>query len=498
MLLTYLRRELWNRRRAQLVIASGLALGIALVVLVGSVTSGMQRAQESVLSSLYGVGTDMTVTRTPRSAEEVMAGGEGRRLFEFEANAEEEQRRERIVADPFTAMDASVAEEVAAVEGVAEAIPSLTLTNVTVMGDFAPGEFAPPAGGEGSGAPPGGEGDGDRVTGGGAAFDIDQYVMAGVDVSRPEAGPLGTSVITDGRGFEESDTGERVVVLDATRATSEELATGDTLEISGEDYEVIGIATPDSGEAGAEVYLPLDVAQELAGGDPVISTVYVRVTDSRLIGEVADAVTANIADTEVTTASELAETVSGSLGTAAGLAEGVGRWLSVIVLVVAFGVAGLLAAGAVGRRVREFGTLKALGWSRGRVTRQVTAESMATGLVGGALGLPAGLLGARAISSLAPSLTAEWGAGSLPGAGGLDRITGGFSGGPGGGGPGGAADAGAEGVGGALEVALSAPVDGGLLVTAVLLAVAGGLVAGVFAAWRASRLRPADALRRVA
>ncbi|MBB0229443.1 ABC transporter permease, partial [Streptomyces calidiresistens] len=157
MLLTYLRRELWNRRRAQLVIASGLALGIALVVLVGSVTSGMQRAQESVLSSLYGVGTDMTVTRTPRSAEEVMAGGEGRRLFEFEANAEEEQRRERIVADPFTAMDASVAEEVAAVEGVAEAIPSLTLTNVTVMGDFAPGEFAPPAGGEGSGAPPGGE-----------------------------------------------------------------------------------------------------------------------------------------------------------------------------------------------------------------------------------------------------------------------------------------------------------------------------------------------------
>ncbi|WP_323384948.1 polysaccharide deacetylase family protein [Streptomyces calidiresistens] len=226
----------------------------------------------------------------------------------------------------------------------------------------------------------------------------------------------------------------RCPARDATRATSEELATGDTLEISGEDYEVIGIATPDSGEAGAEVYLPLDVAQELAGGDPVISTVYVRVTDSRLIGEVADAVTANIADTEVTTASELAETVSGSLGTAAGLAEGVGRWLSVIVLVVAFGVAGLLAAGAVGRRVREFGTLKALGWSRGRVTRQVTAESMATGLVGGALGLPAGLLGARAISSLAPSLTAEWGAGSLPGAGGLDRITGGFSGGPGGGG----------------------------------------------------------------
>jgi len=32
---------------------------------------------------------------------------------------------------------------------------------------------------------------------------------------------------------------------------------------------------------------------------------------------------------------------------------------------------------------------------------------------------------------------------------------------------------------------------------AVALAVAGGLIAGAFGGWRASRLRPADALRRV-
>ena len=31
----------------------------------------------------------------------------------------------------------------------------------------------------------------------------------------------------------------------------------------------------------------------------------------------------------------------------------------------------------------------------------------------------------------------------------------------------------------------------------VALAVAGGLIAGAFGGWRASRLRPADALRRV-
>jgi ABC-type antimicrobial peptide transport system permease subunit len=36
------------------------------------------------------------------------------------------------------------------------------------------------------------------------------------------------------------------------------------------------------------------------------------------------------------------------------------------------------------------------------------------------------------------------------------------------------------------------------IVAAVLLAVAGGLLAGSFASWRIARLRPADALARVA
>ncbi|MBT2883367.1 ABC transporter permease, partial [Streptomyces sp. McG5] len=48
-----------------------------------------------------------------------------------------------------------------------------------------------------------------------------------------------------------------------------------------------------------------------------------------------------------------------------------------------------------------------------------------------------------------------------------------------------------------LDVALTAPVSATTLALAVGLAVAGGLVAGAFGGWRASRLRPADALRRV-
>jgi len=45
---------------------------------------------------------------------------------------------------------------------------------------------------------------------------------------------------------------------------------------------------------------------------------------------------------------------------------------------------------------------------------------------------------------------------------------------------------------------MSASVTIGVIALAVLLAVAGGLLAGSFGGWRAARLRPAAALTRVA
>jgi hypothetical protein len=48
-----------------------------------------------------------------------------------------------------------------------------------------------------------------------------------------------------------------------------------------------------------------------------------------------------------------------------------------------------------------------------------------------------------------------------------------------------------------VAVHLTAPVTAGAIVAAVLLAIAGGLIAGTVGGWRAARLRPAAALARV-
>jgi ABC-type lipoprotein release transport system permease subunit len=487
MFFTYLRRELRRRRKAALVIASGLALGIALVIIVNSVSSGMGRAQEKVLESLYGLGTDMTVTKAAAPPGE---GGATRPRFEFDAQDGDDaaaQSQDRVMVEGFQTLASSTVAQVGKQDGVADAVGGLSVRVMKINGEFRRGEVQQQPG-QGGTTPPGGGGNGNGggggVTGGGAAFDVDSYTAYGTDVAHQELGPLTSSTITTGRTFKATETNAKVAVLDSAYAKEKSLTVGKTLTVSGTAFSIIGIATADSGDSAANVYLPLTQAQTLAAAKDKITTVYVQASDSQQIDGVKQAIQKNISGTTVTTSADLAETVSGSLSTASDLASGVGKWLSMLVLAAAFLVAGLLTSSAVSRRVREFGTLKALGWRSGRVTRQVVGEALVNGLVGGVLGIGLGLAGAWLITTFSPTLTAQLGGGAGAGAAGGGR---GF----GGGGP--AQQTASK----ALDISLTAPVSLTTIGLAVALAVAGGLVAGGFGGWRASRLRPADALRRV-
>ncbi|MGO4418577.1 ABC transporter permease [Streptomyces sp. MCAF7] len=497
MFFTYLRRELRRRRKAALVVASGLALGIALVIVVTSVSSGMERAQDKVLESLYGLGTDMTVTKARQASSSSGSDQNSRPRFEFDArdsDDDKEQSSDRVMVQGFQTLSAATVTKIGKQSGVADAVGGLNLQVLKVSGQFQRGEFKQNqnSGGSNRQGGPGGEGGGGpqgQVEGGGAQFDVNSFSVYGVDVAHLGLGPLTSSKISKGKSFTSAQSDAKVAVVDSSYAKEKKLAVGDDITISGTKFEVIGVATADSGSAAANVYIPLKRAQTLSDSKDKVTTVYVKAADSQQIDGVKSAIQKNVSGTTVTTSADLAKTVSGSLSTASDLASNVGKWLSIAVLAAAFLVAGLLTSSAVSRRVREFGTLKALGWKSGRVTRQVVGEALVNGLLGGALGIGLGLAGAYAVTAISPSLTAELGSSG----GGM-----GLGGGPGGGGPGGGMGGGLrQAAAKTLDVALTAPVSTATIALAVGLAVAGGLVAGGFGGWRASRLRPADALRRV-
>ncbi|MFB7494288.1 ABC transporter permease [Streptomyces sp. NPDC056161] len=484
MFFTYLRRELRRRRKAALVVASGLALGIALVIVVNSVSNGMGKAQDKVLQSLYGLGTDMTVTK----ASDPSTGDSQRPRFNFDAQdsgSDKTQSSDRVMVQGFTTLSDSTITKVKDQKGVSNAVGGLNLNVMKVSGQFTRGQFQENGGGGGGGGMRGGAGGGGgSVQGGGANFDINSYSVYGTDVTQTALGPLTSSKITSGRTFKTSETDAKVAVADSAYAKEKDYKVGSTVTVKDTKYEIIGIATADSGDSAANLYIPLKQAQTLSDEKNKVTTIYVKSADSKQIDAVKSDIQKNVSGTTVTTSADMAKTVSGSLSTASSLATSVGKWLSIAVLIAAFLVAGLLTSSAVSRRVREFGTLKALGWKSSRVTRQVVGEAIVNGLVGGVLGIVIGIAGAEVVNAISPTLKAQ-----------LGSTTSNAGGGPGGGGGGfgGARQTASK----SLEVALTAPVSVTTIVVAVGLAVAGGLIAGGFGGWRASRLRPADALRRV-
>jgi ABC-type antimicrobial peptide transport system permease subunit len=498
MFFTYVRRELRRRMRQAVLIALSLALGVGLVITVTAAAAGVRNAQGAVLRALYGVGTDVTVTKTPAAGSFTPGSfGVGFRTGTAQRPAPGTKINTSTLDGTATlaSISASSVTTVAGLGDVAAAAGGLTLTDRTLSGTM-PAINVNGGGGFGGGGA-GGFGGGSSSAGGSgfqnfrASFTANSFTVNGVDLSAGELGPLSSGKLTSGRTFTTSDASSDVAVIDANYAAQNELKVGSTVAIGNSvgtttNFRVIGVVSEPAGDNPAGVYIPLAVAQTLAGLRGDVNTIYVAASSSSAIGTVSSEISRALPGDTVTTSADLANEVTGSLSNASSLANSLGRWLAVAVLISAFLLASLLTMAAVSRRVREFGTLKALGWTSHRIVGQVLGEAVAVGIIGGVIGVGLGLAGAELVTSMSPPLTAVVG-----------PVTGSAT-------PGGARHFGfgafrnADTAVHAVAVHLTASVSPGVIVLAVLLAVAGGIVAGTFGGWRAARLRPADALSKVA
>jgi putative ABC transport system permease protein len=444
--ITYVRRELRSRMRQAVFIALGLALGVGLVVTVTAASSGIKKAQSRELSALYGVGTDVTVT----------GGNPGRPTIQAQPPGIGQTVNN--VTPPYAAISASKMAQVARLPGVTAADGVLSLADSTITLT--------------AGKPP----------------TLNSFTIDGVDAGHLSSGPLSSATLTSGHAFTAGDANADVAVVDSGYATSKSLKVGSALTIDQVTYTVIGIVRqPQQGGTPTDVYIPLARAQAISTtgyGSQTndVNTIYATASSAADVSAVSKEISALLPGTTVTTQSSLASEVTGSISTAAKLANDLGKWLAILVLIAAFAVACLLTMAAVARRVREFGTLKAIGWRTRRIVSQVLGESAVVGIAGAAIGVGLGFAGAAIIATAAPKLSAK-----IPeNTGSVGQVQ----------------AAGAGPLGGSTYHTVSFPlhpsVTVAVIVLAVILAVAGALLAGSLGSWRIAKLRPADALSRVA
>ena len=173
--------------------------------------------------------------------------------------------------------------------------------------------------------------------------------------------------------------GGHEALVSATYAARKSLKVGSKLDLNGTKFTVVGLVNPPLGGQGVDVYLPLAQLQKLSDQKNLVNVVLVRADDSDSVAAVEKRIQTAYTQAEVASAKEVAGTISGSLVDAANLSHSLGLALSIVAAVGAFLLAALLALSSVGKRVRELGTLKALGWTQRKVVRQIAGESLATG-----------------------------------------------------------------------------------------------------------------------
>ncbi|HEX7625583.1 MAG TPA: ABC transporter permease [Gaiellaceae bacterium] len=561
--LRYLRNELVRRRARTIVTMLGLGLGVALVVVISGLSSGLDKAQQKTLDPLAGIGTDLTVTLSPQQDTSGFGGrggggGGNRDLVQSNLSVLTDLSKlgkagTHFVHDFFLpgsqlTFQQSAAKQIASIGGVAQVTQGLTLIAEHQEGVVpkivatlktqaktlqvrrnipqpTAAEFQAmqkcfqklnPQGSSGGGAQQPGGGLGGGTTrgsggfgGGGGGIDrgafskclparlrqlrtqvtspsqtlrqvlnppqtnitTTAYTIGGVDQTHPTMGVVTTSQVTSGHYL--SAAGGHEALISQTYAAKHSLKVGSKLNLNGTSFTVVGLVSPPLGGQSADVYLPLKQLQTLSHEAGLANVVLVRATSGKNVSQVKKAIETALPQAQVASSKDVADKITGSLVDASNLSHDLGLVLSVIAAVAAFMLAALLALSSIGKRTREIGTLKALGWTQRMVVRQVAGESVVQGLLGGIFGIVLGVVVCLAIGAFGPSLTASstTGGGNLLGLGAETART------------------------ATSSVSLSAPIGVGVLAIGFGLALLGGLIAGTASALRASRLRPADALR---
>ncbi len=291
--------------------------------------------------------------------------------------------------------------------------------------------------------------------------------ITGVDTS--DFSTFVTTSLTSGRVFNTGETGSVVIGSHiASNLFSTPLEVGSTLDINNNIYRVIGILSSSSGFGGSDsaVYMSLTDARNVLGNTITLtsnqySEIEVAVADVNTINDTSNSITSalinerhsnpNKPDFTVTSALALEQTFSSLTST---ITLFLGLIAAVSVLVGSIGVANTMFTSVL-EKTKDIGIMKAIGAKNSDILLIFLINSGMLGFVGGAIGI---LVGAG-ISSILPAVLGS----SL----GLPGSRGGFT------------------------TALSFS----LLFFSLLFSVVIGMVSGAIPAWRASKLKPVDALR---
>ncbi|MDR3560239.1 MAG: ABC transporter permease [Negativicutes bacterium] len=224
------------------------------------------------------------------------------------------------------------------------------------------------------------------------SFDPGQFkVVVGID---PDAFSIGPAMVKEwiksGRSFSSREQG--VAMVESHFARFYGLREASRVKIAGKDFAVGGIYEVRQGLqlTAANIYIPLSDAQALAKvGPDTFNTVYVKLKDPNLWKQTTAAIRQEFPDF-IVTSSDSALAMSDSMLT---LLNRLALPAAVVVLVICVLFVYRSLAASTWEKIGEIGTQKAVGWSQRDIRNALTLELFIQVALGAALGLVLGALG---------------------------------------------------------------------------------------------------------
>jgi len=201
-----------------------------------------------------------------------------------------------------------------------------------------------------------------------------------------------------GRALTADDERHNVTVLGSDIARKFDKHVGDTIELRGTSFEVVGIMEPTLTAPDQAASIPLSAAQQLLAGSlpPVIreqlapselATSMIVFPKSGVDPErLADAIEAQVPNVAAMTGADFDEQI--------GSATAILNSILVGIALISLAVGGLSVintmAMSIAERTREIGIKRAIGGSRFRIVRELVTEAALIGFLGGGMGLVLG------------------------------------------------------------------------------------------------------------
>jgi len=303
---------------------------------------------------------------------------------------------------------------------------------------------------------------------------VPDYIIKGIPLTSDlvDNYPILPTNITDGRNLQAGDSG--VVLLSENNTDFFEASVGDTVEILGQSFEVIGVYGSSGVEDIMTLYMTLSDAQSVTNNTGYITSITVFAESSSVVSEVASDISSLHPELTIVTGQQrldqleaLRDTYEIQLESAeSSLAQTQATAVQEIVIAIAATslIVLFVMLYTVRERTKEIGTLKAIGFSNLNIMSQFMLEGVILSLIAGVIGIAIGVVAAPTLSELL-----------------LPAVNAGF--------------------GGAFARASNTVSSMSGIVTPelILIALGGAVLLGVlgtlYPAWRASRTSPMEALR---